>query len=81
MCEDGTEDTRHLEHSSLMCIKRVSVSVYQGCPCQHQSPAPDMTHSSFYAVCPGEELSENTQTTSLVLFIILQEIICVCRKC
>lgn len=59
-----------------MCVKmeqkiQESVSVYQGCPCQHQSPAPDMTHSSFSAVCPGEELSENTQTTWLVWFIIL----------
>lgn len=55
---------RQLVYLFPMSIKYRCVScVYQDCPCQHQSPAPDMRHSSFSAVCPGEELSENTEHT------------------
>lgn len=42
----------------------------QGCPCPHQSPAPDMRHSSFSAVCPGGGLS-HTQHSSLPASCIL----------
>lgn len=35
--------------------------LYQGCPCQYPSPAPDMTHNSFSSVCSEAESSGQTK--------------------